>query len=95
MDGEDKLFLIICCVTIICLTILYSFLFIALWDYRQWVGLSLLVVIIAGAAVFLRGKLTEQDLRVVRYRHLEETPLDENNEPMHWREGYQPNPHRH
>ena len=56
MDGEEKLFLIIVCVMVIGVTILYSFLFIALWDYRQWVGLSLLAVAIAGAAVFLRGK---------------------------------------
>ncbi len=95
MDDESKLFLIICCVVVICLTILYSLLFIALWDYRQWVGLSLLAVIIAGTAVFLRGKLTEQDIRVVRYRHQTETPLDQNGEPMYYHEGYQPNPHRH
>jgi|GEM_PF-6625339 len=30
MDGEEKLFVIIVCVTVICVTILYSFLFIAL-----------------------------------------------------------------
>jgi len=95
MDGEEKLFVSIVCVTVICITILYSFLFIALWDYRQWVGLSLLAVLIAAAAVFLRGRLNEQDLRAVRYRHLEETPLDANGEPMYWHKEYQPNPHRH
>ena len=52
MDGEEKLFVITICVTVVCITILYSFLFLALWDYRQWVGLSLLAVIIAGAVVF-------------------------------------------
>jgi len=75
MDGEEKLFWIIVCVTVICITILYSFLFIALWDFREWVGLSLLAVIISGAAVFLRGKMTEQDVRTIRYRHLEEMTL--------------------
>ncbi len=95
MDGEEKLFWIIVCIMFICVTILYSFLFIALWDYRQWVGLSLLTVIIAGAVVFLRGKMTEQDVRTTRYRHLEETPLDMKGEPMYWRKDYQANPHRH
>lgn len=95
MDGHEKLTLIIVCITIICLTILYSFLFLSLWDFRQWVGLSLLTLIIAGAAVFLRGKLTQQDLRLSRYRHQEETPLDQNGEPRFWHKDYQPNPHRH
>jgi len=62
MDGKEKLFVIIVCATVICVTILYSFLFIALWDYRQWVGQSLLAMISASAAVFLSGKMTEQDL---------------------------------
>jgi len=95
MDGEGKLTLIIACICFICVTILYSLLFLALWDYRQWVGLSLLVVIIFSVFVFLRGKITDQELRVIRYRCTEETPLDQNSEPMYWREGYQPNPHRH
>ena len=95
MDGEEKLFWMIVCVTVICVTILYSFLFIALWDYRQWVGLSLLAVIIAGAVVFLRGKITEQDLRTTHFRHYDETPLDAKGEPMHWHQDYQANPHRH
>ncbi len=95
MDGEGKLTLIIVCICLICITVLYSFLFLSLWNYRQWVGLSLLAVLIAGVVVFLRGKLTEQDLRVTHYQHCEETPLDEKNEPMYWREEYRPNPHRH
>ncbi len=95
MDGQDKLTLMVVCVTVVCLTVIYSFLFLALWDYRQWVGLSLLAVIIFSAVVFLRGRITEQDLRAVRYRHLEETPLDQNGEPVHWRQGDLPNPHRH
>ena len=78
MDGEGKLTLILVSVIVVCGTVLYSFLFLALWDYRQWIGLSLLAAIIATIAVFLRGKLTEQDLRHSRYRHHEETPLDRN-----------------
>jgi len=95
MDSEEKLFVIIVGVTVICVTILYSFLFITLWDYRQWVGLSLLAMIIASAAVFLRGRMNEQDLRTMRYRHHEETPLDQNGELRFWHKDYQANSHRH
>jgi uncharacterized membrane protein len=94
VDGEHKLTLIIISITAICITVLYSFLFISLWPYREWVGLSLLVLIIASVCVFLRGRLTEQNLRVIRYRHAEETPLDERGEPMYYHSDYQPNPHR-
>ncbi len=78
MDGERKFMLVTVCLTVICITVLYSFLFIALWDYRQLVGVSLLGMLILGALVFLRGQLHEQDLRVLRFRHHEETPLDDN-----------------
>ena len=95
MDGHDKLMLIIVSVTIICITVLYSLLFLALWDYRQWVGLSLLAVIIFAVVIFLRGRMVEQELRLTRYRHAEETPLDQNGEPRFWHQGNLPNPHRH
>ncbi len=94
MDGERKFMLVALCLATICITVLYSFLFIALWDYRQLVGMSLLGVLILGALVFLRGRMHEQDLRVLRFRHHEETPLDDNGEPLFYREGFQPNPHR-
>ena len=95
MDGEGKLTLLVLCIIALCITVLYSFLFISLWSYREWVGISLLVLIIASIGVFLRGRVTEQNLRVMRYRHHEETPLDERGEPAYWRHDYQPNPHRH
>ncbi len=95
MDGEKKFVLVIVGLTAICITVLYGFLFVALWEYRQLVGLSLLVVITLTVWVFLRGRLTEQDLRVARYRHQEETPLDAKGEPVFWHKEYQPNPHRH
>lgn len=94
MDGERKFIVVAVCLTIICITVLYSFLFISLWDYRQLVGLSLLAVLILGALVFLRGRMHEQDIRIIRYKHHEETPLDDSGEPMYYHEGYQPNPHR-
>jgi membrane protein implicated in regulation of membrane protease activity len=94
MDGAKKFVLLIVGTVAICLTVLYSFLFIALWDYRQFVALSLFAVLLIGAWVFFRGRLTEQDLRVARFRHQEETPLDSNGEPRYWHQEYQANPHR-
>jgi hypothetical protein len=94
MDGEKKLVVVAMGLVVLCITVLYSFLFIALWDYRQFVGLSLLAIILLAGLIFLRGRLTEQELRVVRYRHQEETPLDITGEPLYWRQEYQANPHR-
>ncbi len=94
MDGAKKFVLLIVGTVAICLTVLYSFLFIALWDYRQFVGLSLLGVVFVAAWVFARGRLVEQDLRVARFRHHEETPLDAHGEPLFWHQEYQANPHR-
>jgi hypothetical protein len=94
VDGENKLVVMAVGLVALCITVLYCFLFIALWDYRQFVGLSLLAVLLLAALIFLRGRWTEQELRVVRYRHHEETPLDMNGEPLYWRQDYQANPHR-
>jgi membrane protein implicated in regulation of membrane protease activity len=94
MDGEKKFLLVMIGLTIICITILYSFLFVALWQYKELVGLSLFAVLLLAAWVFLRGRLNEQDLRVIRFRHHEETPLDDQGEPMFFRSDMQVNPHR-
>jgi membrane protein implicated in regulation of membrane protease activity len=94
MSGEKKFILVVVGCAILCITVLYCFLFIALWRYKELVGLSLFVVLLLSAWVFLRGRLNEQDLRVMRFRHHEETPLDDNGEPMYYHQGFQPNPHR-
>lgn len=94
MDGERKLLLIVVGVGLVCLTVLYSFLFLALWQYKELVGASLLGVVLLAFAVYLRGKLTEQDIRIIRFRHKEETPLDDNGEPLYYHQGFQVNPHR-
>jgi hypothetical protein len=94
MDGEKRFLVTALCLGAACVTVLYSFMFIALWQYRGFVGLSLFVVLLIGAWVFFRGKLNEQDLRVIRFRHHEETPLDDNGEPVYWHQGFQTNPHR-
>lgn len=94
MDGEKKAFALLLMLTIVCLTVLYSLLFLALWQYREWVGASLLTLLIVLVVVFVRGKLVEQDLRQVRFHHHEETPLDETGEPRFWQPGVQVNLHR-
>jgi hypothetical protein len=94
MDGEKRFLLVIVGFTVVCLTVLYAFMFIALWQYKELVAGSVFVVLLLAAWVFFRGRLNEQDLRVIRFKHHEETPLDDNGEPTFWREGYQINPHR-
>ena len=58
-SGERKFVLLALCLVSICLTILYSFLFIALWQFRLIVGASLLVILLSGTfslcVVALRG----------------------------------------
>lgn len=94
MDGEKKFVLVVIGLIAFCVTVLYSFMFIALWQYRGLVGISLFGVLLLAAWVYLRGRLNEQDLRVIRFRHQEETPLDDNGEPLFWRSDMQINPHR-
>jgi membrane protein implicated in regulation of membrane protease activity len=94
MDGERRLLLVVVGLVAFCITVLYCFLFIALWQYKELVGASLLGVVLLTVAVYLRGRLNEQDLRVIRFKHHEETPLDDNGEPVYWHQGFLPNPHR-
>jgi membrane protein implicated in regulation of membrane protease activity len=94
MDGEKRFVLIAVSLAAFCITVLYSFMFIALWRYKELIALSLFVVLLTAAWVFFRGRLNEQDLRVIRFRHLEETPLDDRGEPVYWHQGFQANPHR-
>ncbi len=87
MDGEQKLMMIVYCLLALCLTIVYSFLFLSLWQYRTYVGLTLLVVIVfvivVPVWVHMRGKLNEQQLRHERFRYREEIPLDGEGEPRY------------
>jgi hypothetical protein len=94
MEGERKLLLVVVGVVAPCITILYVILFVALWQYKELVGVSLLGVVLLAVAVYLRGRLNEQDLRVIRFHHLEETPLDDHGEPVYYHQGFLPNPHR-
>jgi hypothetical protein len=94
MSVQQKMALICIYTLIVCGTILYVFLFIALWPERTYVGLSLLFVILLSVLVWLHGRFTEQVLRYKRYRYQEEIPLDSSGEPRHWPNWAQPNPYR-
>ena len=85
MDGEKKLSVLVFGLAILCNTILYGFLFVSLWRYKELVGLTLLIVLVAIAGVHIRGQLIEQRLRQARYHHAKETPLDPR------QQGYQAN----
>ncbi len=98
MSVENKVAIILICLITTCFTILYVFLFLSLWEYRQYVGLSLMAVLLGAFVLWrivdARGKLTEQEVRRERYRQHEEIPLDLEGEPMYWPQGAQPNPYR-
>jgi hypothetical protein len=53
-----------------------------LWEYRTLVGLTLLALAIVTVAVLLRGVITEQNLRIYRFNHHEETPLNLSGQPQ-------------
>ncbi len=94
MGSEKKIVLLTVLVVAVCLTVLCVLLFVSLWAYKEWVGISLLALLAALVYVYIRGKLNEQDLRRIRYRHYEETPLDMQGEPSYWHLDAQVNPHR-
>jgi len=98
MDGEQKLMVLAYCVLALCITILYSFLFLSLWAYKELVGASLLAVIVFVVVMWrvvdAKGKLTEQGLRHRRFKYHEELPLDETGEPRYFPADAQSNPYR-
>jgi hypothetical protein len=91
-EGERKFVLMMVGLGVVCATILYVFLFISLWRYKELVGVSLLLVLVVVVGVYLRGRLVEQRLRQVRYHHHTEIPLDWQGEPYYWPQDAQENP---
>lgn len=77
-----------------CSVLLFFLLLASLWEYRVWVGLSLLILIFFVVGVYVRGQITEQNLRLSRFNHKEETPLDLTGEPTFWRPDMKENMHR-
>ncbi|HYU74069.1 MAG TPA: hypothetical protein VEL31_15450 [Ktedonobacteraceae bacterium] len=64
-----------------------------LWAYREWLGVSLVGLVVLAVLVSLRGRVNEQNLRRVRCRHHEELPLDGQGEPYYWPQDAQENPY--
>lgn len=91
MDSKKALAIV---VGFPCSVLLFFILMISLWEYRVFVGTALLLLIFIIVGVFLRGIVTEQNLRVYRFDHTTETPLDATGEPRLWRQDMQANPHR-
>jgi hypothetical protein len=64
--GERKYVLLAVCIVVVCVTILFSFLFVALWQFKLLVGISLLVILLSGTfslcVVALRGSSRPQSL---------------------------------
>lgn len=65
-----------------CGMLLFFILMACLWDYRVWVGASLLLLIFLVVGVYVRGQITEQNIRVYRFNHHEETPLHLSGQPQ-------------
>ena len=61
----------------------------------MWVGVSLLTLLFVVVGVYLRGVITEQNLRVFRFNHHEETPLDRTGQLLVLRPDMRENPDRH
>jgi hypothetical protein len=75
--GERKGVLVCVTISILCITILFTFLLVTLWDYKLWVGISLLLVLLIGAfslsVVVVRGHSSYQ---IVQVKHERSTPYD-------------------
>jgi len=97
LRAEKTLVVVTVGVGMVCLTVVYVFLFVSLWAYKELVGASLLLLVVgtitAVVWVRLRGRLIEQQLRQVRYHHHEEIPLDVAGEPYYWPGEVQENPY--
>jgi hypothetical protein len=77
-----------------CSVPLFFILMACLWEYRILVGASLLLLIFLVVGVYVRGQVTEQNLRIYRFDHTRETPLDATGEPRFWRQDMKENTHR-
>jgi len=77
-----------------CAVILFTILMACLWEYRVWVGVSLLILIFLVVGAFVRGMINEQNLRIFRFHHQDETPLDQFGEVPILRPDMRENPYQ-
>jgi hypothetical protein len=75
-----------------CSVPLFFILLACLWEYRIIVGASLLLLVFLVVGVYVRGQITEQNLRVYRFNHHIETPLDLTGTPLVLRPDMRENP---
>lgn len=66
----------------VCSVPIFFILMVCLWEYKELVGAALLLLIFLVVGVYVRGQITEQNLRVYRFNHHEETPLTMANQPV-------------
>ena len=94
MNGERKAVLFTVGLIVFCLTIMTVLIFASLWPDRQLVAWLLLAFFgsLALALVFVpaASKVNEMAIRHKRYRHHEETPLDQDGHPIYIPPGSQP-----
>jgi hypothetical protein len=87
MNGEKKFLLVALCLSLFCLTVIISWLFLALWQQRELVAFGLLglgaFTVIACVAVTVLGHLNEQTLRRQRVLYHRELPLDTAGRPLY------------
>ena len=87
MSGEKKFLLVALCLSLLCLTVIISWLFLALWQQRELVAFGLLglgaFTVIACVAVTVLGHLNEQTLRRQRVLYHRELPLDAAGRPLY------------
>ena len=64
-----------------CGVVSFLILMVCLWDYRAIVGATMLLLIFLVVGVYVRGQITEQNIRIYRFNHHQETPLDATGHP--------------
>ncbi len=87
MNGEKKCLLVALCLSLLCITVIISWLFIALWQMKELVAFGLLglgaLVVLAWISVTVLGHLNEQSLRRQRLLYHSELPLDMAGRPLY------------
>jgi hypothetical protein len=87
MNGEKKFLLVALCLSLLCITVIISWLFIALWQMKELVAFGLLglgaFTVIACVAVTVLGHLNEQALRRQRVLYHSELPLGPAGRPLY------------
>jgi hypothetical protein len=87
MSGEKKFLSVVLCISLICITVVVSWLFIALWQMKELLALGLLglgaLAIVTSVAVTALGHLNEQHLRRRRVLYKAELPLDSTGHPLY------------